>query len=413
MNLMMSNRSIGALLAAMLPFAMRAQSPVIQSILDEVRIDSMMLWVSELSGEVPVSIAGTEYSILSRHKNNAGNNQAQLWLMQKLVEMGYTPVEQPFNATGRNVLVTKPGNGTTDELVIICAHYDAMPGGISNAPAADDDGSGVGAVLEAARVLRDVEFVHPIVFALWDEEEQGKVGSAFYAADQAADDVLIKGVINMDAIAYDGNGDAKARVHTRPTANSLAIADTVMSVHQQYGIGLDLILTNPGATYSDHASFWNEGYGAVLVIEEFNNDGNPHYHTTTDLTQYFDVPYYEKLAKLSIASTAALAIPVTEGMSVPEGSGAPAMNLYAYPNPAVESARVWIEVDAAQRARVALHDAMGREVRLMHEGSLPAGRSGFMLDLEGFPTGGYVVRAQVAGKEAAAIRLVKLPATAW
>lgn len=409
----MNTRLIGALLAAALPLITRAQNPMIQSILDEVRIDSMMGWVSELSGEVPVSIAGTEYSILSRHKNNAGNNQAQLWLMQKLVEMGYSPVEQPFNTTGRNILVTKPGNGSTDEIVIICAHYDAMPGGISNAPAADDDGSGVGAVLEAARVLRDVEFVHPIVFALWDEEEQGKVGSAFYAGDQAADDVLIKGVINMDAIAYDGNADAKARVHTRPTANSLAIADTVMSVHQQYGIGLDLILTNPGATYSDHASFWNEGYGAVLIIEEFTNDGNPHYHTPTDLTQYFDVPYYEKLAKLSIASTAALAIPVTEVMSVPESSGPVAMNLFAYPNPAVEEARLWIELGSAHRARVALHDALGREVLLVRDGLLPAGRSGFVLDLQGLPAGGYVARAQVEGAEAAALRMVVLPPTAW
>jgi len=410
---MISNRLIGALLAAALPLMARAQNPVIQGVLDEVSIDSMMTWVRQVSGEQPVNIAGTEHTILSRHKNNAGNNLAQQWLMQKLVEMGYTPVEQPFNSTGRNILVTKPGNGSTEELVIICAHYDAMPGGISNAPAADDDGSGVGAVLEAARVLHDVEFVHPIVFALWDEEEQGKVGSAFYAGDQAADDVLIKGVINMDAIAYDGNADAKARVHTRPTANSLAIADTVMSVHQQYGIGLDLILTDPGATYSDHASFWNEGYGAVLVIEEFTNDGNPHYHTPTDLTQYFDVPYYEKLAKLSIASTAALAIPVTEGMAVTDVERAAPMNLFAYPNPAVEEARLWIELAAANRARIVLCDAMGREVLEVLEGALPTGRSAFELDLNGLPAGGYVARAQVNGQESAAVRIVKLPATAW
>ena len=118
------------------------------------------------------------------------------------------------------------------------------------------------------------------------------MGSAFYAGAMASNDALIKAVINMDAIAYDGNADAKARIHTRPIANSLAIADTVFSVHQQYGIGLDLILTNPGATYSDHASFWNEGYGAVLVIEEFTNDGNPYYHTPNDRVQYFDCLLY-------------------------------------------------------------------------------------------------------------------------
>lgn len=403
----MKTRSL-LLVAALAPLLAGAQHPVIQGILDEVRIDSMMLWVSEVSGEVPVMIDGQEHTLLSRHKNNEGNNLAQAWLMQKLVQLGYSPVEQPFNSTGRNILVTKPGNGSTEEIVIICAHYDAMPAGIVNAPAADDDGSGVAAVLEAARVLRDIDFVHPIVFALWDEEEQGKVGSAFYAGAMAANDALIKAAINMDAIAYDGNADAKARIHTRPIANSLAIADTVFSVHQQYGIGLDLILTNPGATYSDHASFWNEGYGSVLVIEEFTNDGNPHYHTPTDLTQYFDVPYYEKLAKLSIASTAALAIPVTADMSVLEVNAAP-LALYAYPNPTGDAAGLWIEMPVASRARLSIHDALGRELDLLHDAMLPSGKSAFTVDLHGLPAGGYVARAAIEGREVRSVRLMKLP----
>jgi hypothetical protein len=402
-------KTLGLLLAAVFaPLFACAQNPVIQGVLDEVHIDSMMLWVNEISGEVPVMIDGQEHTLLSRHKNNEGNNLAQAWLEQKLTQLGYVPVEQPFNSTGRNILVTKPGNGSTEEIVIICAHYDAMPAGIVNAPAADDDGSGVAAVLEAARVLRDIDFVHPIVFALWDEEEQGKVGSAFYAGAMASNDALIKAVINMDAIAYDGNADAKARIHTRPIANSLAIADTVFSVHQQYGIGLDLILTNPGATYSDHASFWNEGYGSVLVIEEFTNDGNPYYHTPNDRVQYFDVPYYEKLAKLSIASTAALAIPVTDGMLVPEHVE-PIATMYAYPNPASDAAGLWIELPHADRTRVSLHDALGRELSILHEGALPAGKSAFTIDLRGFSAGGYVARAIIGEREAVSLRLVKLP----
>lgn len=397
------------LLLGLLPCAARAQHPVIQGILNEVSIDSMMKWVGELSGEVPVTIAGQEHTLLSRHKNNAGNDLAQAWLVQKLVEMGYAPVEQPFNTTGRNVLATKPGNGSTEEIVIICAHYDAMPGGLTNAPAADDDGSGVGAVLEAARVLRDVEFVHPIVFALWDEEEQGKIGSAFYAGAMAANDAPIKGVINMDAIAYDGNADAKARIHARPLANSMAIADTLFSVHEQYALGLDLILTDPGATYSDHASFWNEGYGAVLVIEEFNNDGNPFYHTPNDRVQHFDVPYYEKLAKLSIAGTAALAVPATLGMAVPEQAEARAIGISAYPNPTEGDLGLWLELPQPAEMRVALLDALGREVLLAHNGRMNAGRNGLRLSLAGLPAGGYVVRVKTAGREPVALRVVKLP----
>lgn len=385
-----------------------AQHPVIAGVLDAMRIDSMMTWVSQLSGEEAVTINGAGQTLLSRHKNNAGNDLAQAWLEAKLVELGYTPVAQPFNATGRNVLATKPGDGSTEEVVIICAHYDAMPGGVLNAPAADDDGSGVCAVLEAARVLRDVPFVHPIVFALWDEEEQGKVGSLFYAGGMAANDALIRGVINMDAIAYDGNGDKKARVHTRPVANSLEIADTVFAMREQYAIDIDLILTNPGATYSDHASFWTEGYGAVLVIEEFSADGNPQYHTPNDRIQYFDVPYYEKLAKLSIAAAAALAVPVENETSV-GGIENGAQRMLAFPNPTNGDATIYLEAVSTLEGSVYVLDAMGRGVCAMEQVVLAAGRNSIGVSLAGLPPGPYTVSLTLADGTARAARLVKLP----
>ncbi|MFN3875059.1 MAG: M28 family metallopeptidase [Flavobacteriales bacterium] len=404
----MSARLFGALSALALPCALSAQHPVIQGILAEVRIDSMMRWVSELSGELPVTIGGTEHTILSRHKNNPGNGLAQAWLEQKLAQLGYSPATEAFSATGRNILAAKPGGGSTEAAVVICAHYDGMPGGAASAPAADDDGSGVAAVLEAARVLRDIDFVHPLVFALWDEEEQGLVGSTYHAGAMAANDALIHAVVNMDAIAWDGNGDGKARVHTRPIANSLAIADTVMACNQQYGLGIDLILTNPGATYSDHASFWNEGYGAVLVIEEFNNDGNPYYHTPNDRVAHFDAPYYEKLAKLSIASVAALAIPVAEGMGASERGLAAAL-LEVIPNPARDDAWLRLTQPAAAPGRITLHDALGRELAEIAHGALPDRHSGWRLPLAGLQAGGYVVRATVEGLPPAALHLIVLP----
>ncbi|MBK9600208.1 MAG: hypothetical protein IPO60_18290 [Flavobacteriales bacterium] len=54
-------------------------------------------------------------------------------------------------------------------------------------------------------------------------------------------------------------------------------------VNTIYGLGLPIVVNNPGATYSDHASFWSEGYGAILVIEDFDNDPNPHYHTSSEI----------------------------------------------------------------------------------------------------------------------------------
>ncbi len=402
----MKRNLVFALVMGAVPCA-QAQHPVIQGILDAVRIDSMLHYVNELSGEVPVNLSGGPVTIVSRHSNNAGNILAQEYLTGKLQQFGYTVQVQTFSATGRNLLVTKPGTLFPEEFVVFCAHYDAMPAGILAAPAADDDGSGVAAVLELARLVQDIPFERSILFALWDEEEQGKIGSEFYAGVAAANDLDIVGVVNMDAIAYDGNGDTKARIHTRPIANSLAIADTVFAVREDYSIDLDLLLTNPGATYSDHASFWTEGYGAVLVIEEFGADGNPYYHTPNDRVIHFDVPYYEKLAKLSMASLAALAVPSGEAQSVEEAVRPAVAELYAYPNPATDDALAWLELAEAGRYRCTLTDALGREVLVPLTGQVPAGKHRMTLPMASLPSGAYVLRAEDAQGRSQSLRVVR------
>jgi hypothetical protein len=283
-----------------------------------------------------------------------------------------------------------------------------MPGGVYDAPAADDNGSGTATLLELARVLAGHEFEYSIVFAFWDEEEQGLVGSAFHAGGLAANDVVLRGVVNMDAISYDGNGDTKARIHARTIGNSLELADTVFAMRDQYNIDLDLLLTVPGATYSDHASFWNEGYGAILIIEEFGADGNPFYHTPNDRVEHFDVPYYEKLSRLSLATVATLAVPMNSGVGINALEGQDGASLHAFPNPAADQVHVWLTVPQAERFNLSVIDALGHTVLEMHEGMLPAGRHAFDLPLQGLPAGSYVLRA-VSGSSTATLRVLRIP----
>ncbi|MEZ4739484.1 MAG: M20/M25/M40 family metallo-hydrolase [Flavobacteriales bacterium] len=402
-------RKLLALLLITLAPCVQAQDDIVLDIINAVEIDSMMKFVGELSGEVPVDLGDGPVTIVSRHKNNAGNALAEAYLAQKLTQFGYTPEIETFSATGRNVLATKVGMTHPEEIVVLCAHYDAMPSGMFAAPAADDDGSGCGALLEAARILRDVPFEYTIVFAFWDEEEQGLVGSAFYASHMAADDELIKGVINMDAIAYDGNADKKCRVHVRPIANSGTLADTVFAVMDRYDIDLDLLRTEPGATYSDHASFWNNGFSAILMIEEFGADGNPHYHTPTDLVQYFDVPYYEKLAKLSIGSFAATAVPFNTSSGLASNSARSMNSMYAYPNPTEYNATAWLDLAFGARYRVVVLNTMGQELAILHDGPLAAGKHGFQLPLERVAPGPYSVVARSSDRTVLSTRVVRTP----
>lgn len=389
--------------------AVHAQHPVVSSILEGVRIDSMMHWVNELTGEVPVDLGNGPVTLVSRHKYAEGNVLAEEYLAHKLEQFGYVPEVQAFSETGNNILATKVGSVYPEEVVVFCAHFDAMPGGFVAAPAADDNGSGCGALLEAARLFREIDFAYTIVFAFWDEEEQGLVGARHYAGAMAANDAPIRGVINMDAIAYDGNADTKARLHVRPVANSVEIGDTVLAVLDHYAIDIDLLYTNPGATYSDHAAFWTEGYGAVLIIEEFGADGNPFYHTPNDRVEHFDVPYYEKLAKLSIASAATLAEPTGAVQGVADHVAARGASLQAWPNPAAAGTTLWIDLREEGPVALSLVDAMGREVARPHSGWLPAGRHAIDLSLEGLPAGGYTLMARLDDRTVRSLRIMRIP----
>jgi hypothetical protein len=281
-----------------------SQSSTVQSIINQTNIDSLVFFVEELSGEIETTISGSPYTILSRHKNQPGNDKAADYIQQKLESYGLTVYNQSFSSTGRNVYGVQIGTDYPNQKYIICAHYDDMPSsGI--APGADDNGSGTAAVIETARILSQYVSEYTIIYALWDEEEQGLVGSDYYAqvAQTAGDSIL--GAINMDMIAWDSDNNDIADVHTRSVGTSIYLKDKMVEVNTLYNLGLNLDIKNPGSTYSDHASFWFHGFGAILLIED-GSDFNPYWHDPNDRVTNFNLPYYLKMSKVSLGSLATL-----------------------------------------------------------------------------------------------------------
>ncbi|MFO7618534.1 MAG: M20/M25/M40 family metallo-hydrolase, partial [Thermoplasmata archaeon] len=106
----------------------------------------------------------------------------------------------------RNVIGQKTGATSPDETYIICAHYDSVStySGMSwtNAPGADDNGSGVAAVMAAAELLSDYNFTHTIRFIAFSGEELGLKGSMNYTDHIIALGENIRGVVNLDMIAF-------------------------------------------------------------------------------------------------------------------------------------------------------------------------------------------------------------------
>jgi len=139
---------------------------LIQEIIDEVNIDTLYKYVSELSGATQTMIGGVPYTISSRYKSQPGNDKAADFIKEKLESFSLPAYNQTSGSTLRNVYAVQTGTVYPTQKYIICAHYDSKPSG-PIAPGADDNASGTAAVLEAARILSQYATKYTIVYALW------------------------------------------------------------------------------------------------------------------------------------------------------------------------------------------------------------------------------------------------------
>lgn len=303
-----------------------AQDARVQSFLDQYNSDSVQTQIRKLSGEIPVLVNGQYLTIHSRFYNNPGNETTFQYCKKQVSYWGYATGQQIFSANGKNLFAVKTGTRFPERVCIIGAHYDDVPTG-PIAPGADDNASGVAAILEIARIMSTEDFPNTVVFALWDEEELGLIGSTSYTEDPIYGKTLL-GYINLDMIGWDGNNDRKTELQVRPVANSSALASLVMEAQQAYGINLELQVVNPGSVNTDHYSFWKKELTAVGINEEYSGDFNPYYHSTGDLLSELNLPYLDENIKLALASFSELAYSMTHTEALE--------NVLIYPNPASE-----------------------------------------------------------------------------
>lgn len=278
----------------------------VEDLMNEVSTTNLQTKVAVLSGEQSASIDGTVQTISSRVQSD--NDLAAAYIKEQLEALPNLTVNyQNFNTTGKNIIATQIGQTNPDDIYIVCAHYDSV-----TTYCADDNATGVSAVIEIARILSTQCTDNTIIYALWDEEEIGLRGANYYA-QQAADDTNgntrdnILAVVNMDMIGYDGDapgtaGDNDFDIDVRNIANSVAIKDDLISILNTYTFDLNEIVVNPGTTASDHSRFWNQGYSAVLVGESWETDDEtPDYHTSNDRVEDIDFQYMTELTKLVTA----------------------------------------------------------------------------------------------------------------
>ncbi len=207
-----------------------------------------------------------------------------------------------YGYSGNNIEGTLPGiDENSDEIYIICAHYDS----VSGSPGADDDGSGTAAVLAAAYLMSQYTFNHTIRFVTFDGEEQGLLGSHEYAEEASNNGDNIVAALNGDMIGYAENPTQASYVKIYENSASEWITDFTEVVSQQYYNYIELTIVPSGsAGNSDHASFWNFGYNAIMYHEyQFNI----YYHSPQDIIANMDVDYSTRVTRLITATLGELA----------------------------------------------------------------------------------------------------------
>lgn len=250
----------------------------------------------------------------------------------------------PRAVTESSVVATLRGDGP-DRLYVMSSHFDDCHGhctdGTGVAPGADDNASGVSAVLEAARVMAQGHFRGTIIFACFDGEELGLWGSGHYARELAARHAPVLAVLNNDIVGNSrgGDGDGEPNVirvfsQALPSGASLDRVNLVGSENDSPSRELSRFVAQIVPAYvsgfsvrqifrddrflrgGDQESFQDAGYAAAIrFVEAHENFAHQHQDVRVqdgvqygDLPQYIDPAYLARATQANVAALATLAL---------------------------------------------------------------------------------------------------------
>jgi len=252
-------------------------------------------------------------------------HSAERYIEETFEAQGYQVTRQEYrvkNVRSANLEVSCRGSKHPEEIILIGAHYDSVIG----SPGANDNASGVAALLELSRKFRQATPERTVRFVAFVNEEppfffSPQQGSMVYSkrARQRGDNIRL--MISLETIGYYRNEPNSQhypplfRLFYPSTANFIAFVTNLRSrramhrfakaFRQVSDFPLEHVATFsliPGIAWSDHLSFWWRGYRAMMVTDTAFYR-YPYYHSAQDTAEKID---YEKLAMLTESLFAAL-----------------------------------------------------------------------------------------------------------
>ncbi|WP_292490498.1 M28 family metallopeptidase [Methanoculleus sp. 10] len=260
--------------------------------------------IAEIIGEVNESeLQNTTYdlqAIPTREFGSEGNREAGEYLYARLAGIPGLEVESQGGELN-NVIATLPGDGnTSDDVVIVGAHYDSTSSDPARAPGATDNACGVAIVLELARVMSGHSFDRTVQFALWNAEEEGSYGSVDYAARAADTGVPVVLYLNYDSACYDPENRSVLDIMYDERSADIA---ALMADHNTLYATNFTLTRNRHTCESDHTSFQARGFPALMTHSE--NHGPA--HTPDDTIDHVSFEYAARNARLGLSVLAKVA----------------------------------------------------------------------------------------------------------
>lgn len=310
----------------------------VAALLQEVNIASWSAWVRQLSGADSIEVGGLPVTIRTRYSSSLFNGISPAYPFVKetisawypsaqIEEHAYAAPSGSFSGqTWKNLALTIPGQSAPEEIVLLTAHLDSTASGspAQHAPGADDNATGAAALLEAARVLKDHPLDRTLRLIWFTGEEQIMIGSRAYAnALTDAEVQAIQGVVNVDMIGYDSDGDRCFEMHVGDLPASNRVGQCIAGAINTYDLGLTYDYFTNASTLgsSDHSSFWLRDIGAVELLENYSysstpggcgpgNDRTPNYHTEQDTFANMYPTYGFDVAHAGLAGAFSMAAPL-------------------------------------------------------------------------------------------------------
>lgn len=285
---------------------------VIASLIDSTKVENMVATLTRLQD------FGTRYVVTDSCW------AAGYWIADRFLEYGYEDVRLDTFRTwtwqdsvdAMNVLAYKAGTTRPTEHVIIGGHYDSIQIGNFDdpdapAPGVEDNGTGVACVLEAARILADVETERSVIFACWSGEEEGLWGSRDFVAKAVSESLHVVLYLNVDCIGYNAPPLPDAIVFA--DSASVAVAGWMCEIASEH-TGYQFVPAVQPIGASDQNSFWEEGYN---VLDTATDVSSPYMHTSEDVIDHIDPDYATAMAAVNVAATAVVAGIVGENGNLP------------------------------------------------------------------------------------------------